>query len=201
MIEVNEDLKGARWYLTPGIGWKVGPYWLRMATGYNRGRFSNINGSRKKPGRGSMVRGNMWRVMHELWAWSPKGFMTGSHNRPGSIMLFTGFERTDYEAPNDGLRDCGAGTTTSTTFVDDPGTPGFDSDPVTTTNQNECTRASAHLFTIGGWYVVRPGLEVGLEYGRYSVNKIGRGAADIKGVNPGDDVDFDTFELGIRVEW
>ncbi|MEE8076808.1 MAG: hypothetical protein V3T60_14430 [Candidatus Binatia bacterium] len=178
LIEVNEDLRGARYYLTPGIGWKIGPYWLRTATAYNRGRFSGINGSRTTPGRGSLVKGDMWRVMHELWAWSPKGLLTGSHKRPGSIMLFTGFERTDYEAPNDKLRDCSSVT------------PG-----------GECTRASAHLFTIGGWYVVRPGLEVGFEYGRYSVNKIGRGAADIDGVNSGDDVDFDTFELGIRVEW
>ncbi len=178
LIEVNEDLRGARYYLTPGFGWEIGPYWLRTATAYNRGRFSNINDSRTTPGRGSMVRGNMFRVMHELWVWSPKGFLTGSHNDPRSIMLFTGFERTDYEAPNDGLRDCSSVT------------PG-----------GECTRASAHLFTIGGWYVVRNGLEVGMEYGRYSVNKIGRGAADIEGVNPGDDVDFDTFELGIRVRW
>ena len=40
-----------------------------------------------------------------------------------------------------------------------------------------------------------------MEYGRYSTNKIGRNASDIDGVSSGESLDFDTFELGIRVEW
>ena len=180
LIEVNEDIRGTRWYLTPGFGWKVGPYWLRTALGYNRGRFSNINNTRTTPGSGSLVKGDMWRVGHELWAWSPKGLFTGSHKRPGSILLFQSFERVDYEAPNNGLRDCSS-----------------------ITLNGECTRAHTTLNNLGAWYVVRPGLEVGMEWGHYRVNKIGRGGDDIRRNRDksGDDVKFDSLEFGIRVEW
>jgi len=122
---------------------------------------------------------NSWRIMNELWLWSPKGMLTGSSRRAGSLQFNVGFERIDMKAPNDGLRACGG--------ADGSGA--------------NCTGAYVYNLNIGTWYIVRPGLSVGMEYGRYSTNKIGRFASVIDGTTSGQSVDFDTFELGIRVEW
>ena len=40
-------------------------------------------------------RGKDWLVGHDLFLWSPKGFLTGTANTPGSILVGTHFERTD----------------------------------------------------------------------------------------------------------
>ena len=40
-------------------------------------------------------RGKDWLIGHDLFLWSPKGFLTGTANTPGSILVGTHFERTD----------------------------------------------------------------------------------------------------------
>jgi len=180
LIEVNNDMSGFRYYLTPGFGWKIGPYWLRTAGGFNRGHVDDPAGGREGP----LVKGSMWRVAHELWVWSPKGMLTGSSRTPGSLMLFTGFERDDYEASGNGtrngLRDCSS-----------------------TVRNGECHAAYAWNYNAGMWYFIRNGLSVGGEYGLYHVNKIGRGGDDISNSRDksGAAVDFNTLEFGLRVEW
>jgi hypothetical protein len=168
LIEVARDLdpESQRHYVAPGFGWKIGPYWLRTAYGWNKGEFVT----------GGDVKGWMWRIAHELFVWSPKGFLTGSENTPGSVMLFTGFERDNYRAANNGLRECGSGG-------------------------GDCTSAYASSANAGLWYLIRPGLRVGFEYGHYRVNKIGRGAGDLKNVDPGDSVKFNTLEFGIAYDF
>jgi hypothetical protein len=168
LIEVARDLdpESMRHYVTPGFGWRIGPYWLRASGGWNKGEFED--------GRG--VEGWMWRVVHELFVWSPKGFLTGSVNAPGSLMLFGGFERDNYRAANNGLRNCNS--------VGGP-----------------CERAHASSANAGLWYFIQRGLRVGVEYGHYRVNKIGRGAGDLKNVDPGDSVKFNTLEFGITYDF
>ncbi len=168
LIEVARDLDPTsdRHYVTPGFGWKVGPYWLRTAFGWNKGEFES----------GGDVTGWMWRLAHELFLWSPKGFLTGSVNSPGSIMFFTSFERDNYKGDNNGLRNCNS-------------------------TGGNCERAYASLANVGLWYFVERRLSVGFEYGHYRVNKIGRGADDLKNVNRGDSVKFDTLEFGIRYDF
>ena len=168
LIEVARDLdpESQRHYVAPGFGWKIGPYWLRTAYGWNKGEFVT----------GGDVKGWMWRIAHELFVWSPKGFLTGSVNTPGSVMLFTGFERDNYRAANNGLRECGSGG-------------------------GDCTSAYASSANAGLWYSIRPGLRVGFEYGHYRVNKIGRGAGDLKNVDPGDSVKFNTLEFGVAYDF
>lgn len=169
LIEVARDLDdtSARNYVTPGFGWKIGPYWLRTAFGWQKGEFDT----------GGDVTGWMWRIAHELWLWSPKGgLLTGSVNTPGSVMFFTGFERVNYNADNNGLRNCSS-------------------------TGGNCENAHARNPNVGLWYFIRPGLSVGAEYGFYNVNKIGRGADDLKGVSRGDRVNFNTLEFGIRADF
>ncbi|MBI2358407.1 MAG: hypothetical protein HYV04_05805, partial [Deltaproteobacteria bacterium] len=105
-----------------------------------------------------------------------KGPLTGSVNSPGSLMFFTGFERDDYHADNNGLRSCSS-------------------------TGGNCEGAYASNANVGLWYFIRPGLRLGAEYGHYRVNKIGRGADDLKGVNRGDEVKFDTLEFGMTFDY
>ncbi len=172
LIEIRRDAGDQRHLVTPHFGWRVGPYWLRTSGGYNKGEQVN--------GRG--IEMWSWRVAHELFLWSPKGFLSGSVNTPGSVMFFTGFERDNVRAADNGLRNCasvqvGTGAT-----------------------QSPCKSAYAYNANVGFWYFINPGLSVGTEYGFYHVNKIGRGADDI-GKARGSDVDFHTLEFGLRVDF
>ena len=169
LIELSSDLDptSGRTYVTPGFGWKIGPYWLRTSLAWNRGDLETTGD----------VKGRMFKIVHELFIWSPKGFLTGTTSRPGSLMFFTGFERDDYDADNNGLRNCGPGG-------------------------SSCESAYAYNFNIGAWYFIQRRLRVGFEFSRYTVNKIGRGASSLEGVSRGDkDVDFNSFDLGITFDF
>jgi hypothetical protein len=63
------------------LRWRVGPYQLL-------GTFHTF-----RPDAG--FRHRNWYIGHELYVWSPKGFLTGSANTPGSVLLGTHFERSD----------------------------------------------------------------------------------------------------------
>ena len=78
---------GLATFLMPGVTWEVGPYTLRVAGGFQRYEDSGTTTGRKQ--------GNMFLIGHDLFLWSPKGFLTGSANTPGSILVGTHFERTD----------------------------------------------------------------------------------------------------------
>jgi hypothetical protein len=73
--------------LMPGLTWEVGPYSLRVAGGFQR--YEDRGGSDGKK------QGNMFLIGHDLFLWSPKGFLTGSASTTGSVLFGTHFERTD----------------------------------------------------------------------------------------------------------
>jgi hypothetical protein len=82
----------------PGIQWAVGPYQLRlfaakMFTWGDRGP-SGVTTTNALSGKKS---GQSWLIGHDLFLWSPKGFLTGSPNTAGSILVGTHFERNDVE--------------------------------------------------------------------------------------------------------
>jgi hypothetical protein len=102
--------KGGRQYYIPGIGWTVGPYTLRAIMGFMN--FDSIN----KSGTGSGGVGidhhaKNFLIAHDIFLWSPKGFMTGSTTTPGSILFGQHFERNDYSAG------CGQGKAVCTTDI------------------------------------------------------------------------------------
>jgi hypothetical protein len=78
---------GLATFLMPAVSWETGPYTLRVAGGFQR--YEDRGGTTGKRS------GNMFLIGHDLFLWSPKGFLTGSPNLPGSILLGTHFERTD----------------------------------------------------------------------------------------------------------
>jgi hypothetical protein len=92
--------------IMPGFAWTIGPYRLRVV-----GAFQRYDDDNDK------VKGNMFLIGHDLYIWSPKGFLTGSSSEPGSILLGTHFERTDVSCPiaacNNGTNPAGFGLPTT----------------------------------------------------------------------------------------
>jgi len=64
--------------------WRFGPYQLRTTSVWMR-----LDGSEGSP----RIRG--WEISHQLFLWSPKGFLTGSDRTPGSVLVGWTFERAD----------------------------------------------------------------------------------------------------------
>ena len=89
--------EGLATLVTPGITWEIGPYRLRAMGAWMQaqdGNFSNTTPPGGTPALRGQKRGNDWLIGHDLYLWSPKGFLTGSANTPGSILVGTHFERT-----------------------------------------------------------------------------------------------------------
>ena len=86
--------KGLATLIAPGVTWEIGPYRLRAM-----GSFMQAEDGNFKPGPVASLqgkkRGHDWLIAHDLYVWSPKGFLTGSANTPGSILVGTHFERTN----------------------------------------------------------------------------------------------------------
>jgi hypothetical protein len=73
--------------LMPGFTWDIGPYTLRLAGGFQS--YADRGGTTGKK------RADMFLIGHDLFLWSPKGFLTGSATTPGSVLFGTHFERTN----------------------------------------------------------------------------------------------------------
>jgi hypothetical protein len=71
----------------PGIVWNIGPYTLRAMGSFQQS--ADRGGTRGKKSAHSFLIG------HDLFLWSPKGFLTGSATTTGSILVGTHFERVD----------------------------------------------------------------------------------------------------------
>jgi hypothetical protein len=89
--------EGLATFFMPGITWSVGPYRIRAVAGFAQAEDGNFSAP---PAGGAVAmrgkkRGRDWLIGHDLFLWSPKGFLTGTANTPGSILVGTHFERTD----------------------------------------------------------------------------------------------------------
>jgi len=71
----------------PGIVWNIGPYTMRAMGSFQQSE--DRGGARGKKFAHSFLIG------HDLFLWSPKGFLTGSSTTPGSVLIGTHFERVD----------------------------------------------------------------------------------------------------------
>jgi hypothetical protein len=80
----------------PGVVWAVGPYTMRVMGSFQRSEDGSAQGTNVAL---TNVRGRKksqnFLIGHDLFLWSPKGFLTGSSTTPGSILVGTHFERVD----------------------------------------------------------------------------------------------------------
>jgi hypothetical protein len=103
----NSIGKGLATLLSPGITWEIGPYRLRAMGAFMQAADGDFNGCSSVSTTGSArpagctpdlrgkKRAHDWLVGHDLFLWSPKGWLTGSANIPGTVLVGTHFERTD----------------------------------------------------------------------------------------------------------
>jgi hypothetical protein len=82
----------------PGFAYTVGPYRFRAVGGFQRDNTNSLRG----PGGTAFITGSrghssgtVFLFGHDLYVWSPKGFLTGSAETPGSILFGQHFERTN----------------------------------------------------------------------------------------------------------
>jgi hypothetical protein len=84
----------------PGMLWAIGPYTLRAMAMFQRSEDGAGNGPGSILNTGGIgtrgkKRGRVFLIGHDLFLWSPKGFLTGSANTAGSILTGYHFERVD----------------------------------------------------------------------------------------------------------
>ncbi len=97
----NSIGKGLVTMISPGISWTFGPYQLRAMGTWMQGADGNFTQCNSvslptcSPNLRGKKRGRVWLLGNDLFVWSPKGFLTGSANTPGSILVGTHFERND----------------------------------------------------------------------------------------------------------
>jgi hypothetical protein len=95
LFDTGENI-GAGWthFFLPGFQYSVGPYRLRIVGGFQRydGNADTFLGH---------TMGTNFLIGHDLFLWSPKGWLTGSATTPGSILLGTHFEK-NWETCNQG---------------------------------------------------------------------------------------------------
>ena len=90
----------------PGLVWSVGPYTLRSMMVWQRsedrgGGIGNSSLGTTTPGAGQK-KGRVFLIGHDLFVWSPKGFLTGSSSTTGSVLVGTHFERVDVSCGDRG---------------------------------------------------------------------------------------------------
>jgi hypothetical protein len=78
----------------PGIVYNVGPYTLRAMGSFQQSEDRGGTRGRKKA--------NSFLIGHDLFLWSPKGFLTGSATTPNSILIGTHFERVNMSVDCNG---------------------------------------------------------------------------------------------------
>ncbi len=101
LLDANGIGGGLHRRVEAGVEWGYGPYLARLEGGWSK--FSSGETALPLGPVGSHsdgflgVSGRYWRIGHEIFLWSPKGFLTGSVATPHSLQLGWAFERSDAE--------------------------------------------------------------------------------------------------------
>ena len=145
LFDSGNNSVGDGWHiaLTPGIVWNLGPLTLRGMA--HRQRSEDDGGTR------GQKKGDSWLAGADLFLWSPKGFLTGTANTAGSILLGGHFERVDMEI------DCG-GTT---------GIPCGTGGHLPQFHRNRILLREADL-----WYFVAPRMSIGVNWLWYDASNL-----------------------------
>ena len=90
---------GRQKYVNLGFQYTVGPYRWRSIVGN-----MNYSGGNFTPCCSQALKGdpsaNVFLIAHDLFLWSPKGWLTGTAQTPGSILVGTHFERDNFNCNN-----------------------------------------------------------------------------------------------------
>lgn len=128
----------------PGVVWNVGPYTMRVMGSFQQ--------STDRGGTTGKKRAHSFLIGHDLYAYSPKGFLTGSATETGSVLLGTHFERVDMS--------CGERLKTCSTAGVSGSTP------------NNYRRNRVLLREGDLWYVIAPRMNVGMSILWYDASNL-----------------------------
>ena len=133
----------------PGLVWNVGPYTLRTMVDFQRSedRGTGIAGTAAL-GRGQK-KARVFLIGHDVYLWSPKGFLTGSSTDAGSILAGYHFERTDVSVGCNGSTGiaCPVGLNAASS-----------------TAASQFHRNAVRLNEWDLWYVMSPRMNVGVNF-------------------------------------
>ena len=148
--------RGLTYLLMPGLSWTVGPYRLRAVMGFQR-YDDNEGGTTHNP------KGRDFLIAHDLFLWSPKGFLTGSSTEAGSIQFGTHFERVDVscDPKRPVVRGCG--------------------DPTTTASLKSFNRNAIILREWDLWYFLAPRMSIGINWEWYNASNVPTGSSTNQG--------------------
>ena len=172
--------KGLYHTVSPGLTWTVGPYRLRIMGIFIGAEDKATDGSR--PGK---KRAHNFLIGHDLFVWSPKGFLTGSSNTAGSILLGYHFERNDASCVLKGTPGgCSGGTT------------------------GDFNRINVRLNEWGIWHFIMPRMSIGANLLWYNASNLTASAARNLGVwsgngswDPGKGGDWVDGSITWRYQW
>jgi hypothetical protein len=141
----------------PGMLWSVGPYTLRTMMNFNIAEDGAGNGAGsilQTTGLGTRGRkkGRVFLIGHDLFLWSPKGFLTGSATTTGSILVGYHFERTDLSIG------CGGSTGIAC--------------PTGTSQLAQFHRNAVRLNEWDIWYFIAPRMSVGASFLWYDAKNL-----------------------------
>jgi len=140
----------------PGVVYNVGPYTLRAMGSFQR---SEDNGGLK-----GRKKGQNFLIGHDLYVWSPKGWLTGSATTTNSILLGTHFERVDMSVG------CNGSTGIPCTAL---GLTGSATSNIGHLAQFHRNRILLREWDI--WYVIAPRMNVGLNVLWYDASNLRNG--------------------------
>jgi hypothetical protein len=142
--------QGLHTAMGPGVVWSVGPYTLRAMGHFQQSEDGNSGTSANTPTPGKK-RAHSFLIGHDLYVWSPKGFLTGSATEAGSVLTGTHFERVDMSC-GDRLRSCPA-----------------------TVNSGQFHRERVLLREWDLWYVIAPRMNIGVNVLWYDASNLRNG--------------------------
>ncbi len=165
--------------IAPGAGivWNVGPYTARIG--------GSFEGGHDDGGTRANKRSMGFLIGHDLYAWSPKGFLTGSATTPGSILLGTHFERANVNINCNGS----SGIPCAATGIGG------------TINQFHRERVLLREWDV--WYVIAPRMNVGVNVLWYNASNLANtvnGAAQNLGVCNGP-INAASCRVGVGGAW
>jgi len=137
--------RGRQDYINTGLQWTVGPYRFRGMLGFNN--YSGGNNAVNSAALRGDPQGRVFLIGHDLFIWSPKGFLTGSASTPGSILLGQHFERNSMRCNN-----------------------------CPTINGGQFHRERVLLREWDLWYFVAPSMSVGANFRWYDASNLRNGA-------------------------
>jgi hypothetical protein len=94
----NDADRGLHTFITPGLSYKVGPYKIMASGAFDRWNSHDRDADHKagRPGEVGRISATAWKLINEVFVWSPKGLFTGSYTTPNSLAISYSFERADY---------------------------------------------------------------------------------------------------------